>query len=291
MAYNPTNAPAHITDFDGLRKWMEEELRNLAQNYADDFQESGGNVSSVQAEVDAAEVAIAALDTRIDAVELELPLKIKTIVKQTFGAAGTYTPTTGMVFCIIECVGNGGGGGGVAGAANWTIVGGGGGGGSYARKLCTAADIGASQAVTFGATGTGGTAGANNGVAGGDVAVGTLCIGKGGAGGNGASTALAGLGGAGGVAGTGDLLVPGGRGQFGPQVNNSVTFLPGSSGGGSHFGEGGVAAVLPGTSSTPGAAASLYGGGGGGACAQNSASNVAGGAGALGVVFITEYCV
>lgn len=36
MAYNPTNAPAHLETFDGLRKWIEEELRNLAQNYADD---------------------------------------------------------------------------------------------------------------------------------------------------------------------------------------------------------------------------------------------------------------
>src|SRR5215471_2028348 len=46
-----------------------------------------------------------------------------------FTASGTYTPTAGMVMCIIECVGGGGGGGGVVGTANYSLAGGGGGSG------------------------------------------------------------------------------------------------------------------------------------------------------------------
>ena len=83
---------------------------------------------------------------------------------QTFTSSGTYTPTSGMRHCIIECVGNGGGGGGTAtAAASFYNGGGGGGGGGYARKFATAATIGSSQTVTFGATGTGGVAGNNTG--------------------------------------------------------------------------------------------------------------------------------
>ena len=35
----------------------------------------------------------------------------------TFASSGTYTPTAGMVYCVIECVGGGGGSGGVSGSA------------------------------------------------------------------------------------------------------------------------------------------------------------------------------
>src|SRR5574338_310828 len=63
---------------------------------------------------------------------------INKVVVQTFTANGTYTPTTGMVYCIIECVGGGGGGGGTsnsaAGSAGCAASGG---AGAYSRKYAT----------------------------------------------------------------------------------------------------------------------------------------------------------
>src|SRR6266704_5700871 len=106
--------------------------------------------------------------------------KISKIVVQKFTSSGTYTPTAGMTYCIIEALGGGSGGGGCdgrGGTANG--VSGGGGAGGRSIKFSTAAIIGASQTVTIGAAGTGGAAGANNGGAGGDTSVGALCIGKG----------------------------------------------------------------------------------------------------------------
>src|SRR5260221_4512350 len=53
--------------------------------------------------------------------------KIKTVTQQTFTGSGTYTPTSGMAFCIIECLGAGGGGGGTGGdGINYFGAGGGG---------------------------------------------------------------------------------------------------------------------------------------------------------------------
>src|SRR6266487_1866056 len=85
--------------------------------------------------------------------------RFNSIAIQKFTANGTYTPTPGMRFCIIEAVGGGAGGGSVASAAADIYVGGGGGAGSYSRALSSAAQIGASQAVTIGSAGTGGAAG------------------------------------------------------------------------------------------------------------------------------------
>jgi hypothetical protein len=78
---------------------------------------------------------------------------VSTIVTQVFTTPGaaTYTPTAGMIFCIIECVGGGGGGGGGVASGSGSGLssgGGGGGGGGYSRSLATAATIGASKAVT-----------------------------------------------------------------------------------------------------------------------------------------------
>ena len=62
---------------------------------------------------------------------------------QTFRCkCGTYTPTSGMKYCIIECWGSGAGGAGVANSAGTTIlVAGGGGAGSYSRTVATAATM------------------------------------------------------------------------------------------------------------------------------------------------------
>lgn len=65
MAYNPTSAPAHIEDFDGLRKWIEEELRNLAQNYADDTKLLDEGTGSVATD-------LAALEARVTDTEADI---------------------------------------------------------------------------------------------------------------------------------------------------------------------------------------------------------------------------
>jgi hypothetical protein len=139
-------------------------------------------------------------------------LAIKTVKVQKFSASGTYTPSPGMVYCIIECWGGGGGGGGVIGATAYTCTSGGGGAGGKSIKYATAADIGASKAVTVGAGGGGGT-NAASGVNGSDTSVGALCVGKGGAGGTFCSgTAALPTGGPGGLAGTGDIIGTGAPG-------------------------------------------------------------------------------
>lgn len=209
---------------------------------------------------------------------------INQVVTQVFTGSGTYTPTTGMKYCVIECVGGGGGGGGTANSGATASLGvGGGGSGSYSRKTSTAAAIGASQTVTIGAAGT---AGANTGGAGGnggDTSVGTICIGKGGTGGGGSGTGF--TGGAGGVAGTGDFVPVGNSGGSGIiTVTSSSSALSGF-GAASYMG-GGVAGRTTQGAGTNGAA---YGAGGSGAFSTAAGGAAAGGTGAAGVVIITEY--
>ena len=201
------------------------------------------------------------------------------IVVQTFTSNGTYTPTSGMKYCTIECWGAGGGGGGATYGASQNSSGGGGGAGGYSRKTVNAATIGASKAVTIGTLGAGGAAGANTGTAGTATSVSTICVANGGAGGIGAAAPGSGDGGAGGTAGTGDIAAIGMNG-FKGGVGASGLFGAGAS---TILGSGGA----PGNTSN-GASGSGYGTGGGGANTQNSASK-AGGNGTKGYVIITEY--
>ena len=212
---------------------------------------------------------------------------------QVFTSTGTYTPTKGLVYCIIECVGGGGGGGGAgaSGATNQNTSGGGASGG-YSRKASTAATIGSSQAVTVGAAGAAGASGANNGGAGGATSVGAICIANGGGGGGGSSAASWAFGGTPGAAGTGDLTL---LGQYGGSGcgGGTITTIGFTSGGGgnSMFGPGALGQSQPVSASGTGNAASAgaYGGGGGGAMSYAASGAAAGGAGQTGIVVITEY--
>lgn len=209
-----------------------------------------------------------------------------TISKQVFTGSGTYSPSVGMISCIIECVGGGGGGGGVNNANVSHCYGGGGGGsGSYSRTLSTAAAIGASKAVTIGAAGAGGAAGANSGAAGGTTSVGTICIANGGGGGTYASSSSTGPGGAGGSVGTGDLAAAGNSGGQGCYIQTTAVISNSGFGASSHFGGGGAA-----TLQTNGVAAGNYGGGGSGGSVFQTVNTASGGNGSAGVVIVTEYC-
>lgn len=204
---------------------------------------------------------------------------------QVFTSSGTYTPTSGMIYCIMECVGSGAGGGGCASSATLSSAGGGGGAGGYSKKFASAATVGGSQTVTVNAAGTGGTAGNNPGTDGGSVSIGAICIANGGTHGNGAAAGTGANGGAGGNAGTGDVTATGEAGGVG--VGASTFEVVGAAGGNSIWGAGGQGQV--GTGAATGSNGRLYGGGGAGGLSGVNAGTAAGGNGALGIAIVTEY--
>lgn len=217
---------------------------------------------------------------------------INTVKRSIFVGSGTYTPSTGMVYCVVECVGGGAGGGGSGNsAAGVQSTAGGGGGGAYSRITLTSATVGVSQVVTVGTGGAGGIAGNNTGGGGLDTSLGALCIAKGGTGGTGNSGGTIPAGGAGGAraSGTGDITISGQSGQYGT-ANGGSLFVPTGGGGNSGltFGAGGIALNVAGV--TTGSAGLLYGGGGAGGQSYNAGGTAAGGAGAAGIIIIQEYC-
>ena len=216
---------------------------------------------------------------------------VKTVKKvPPFTSSSTYTPSAGMLYAIIECVGSGGSGAGGTGALGAFYNGGGGGSGGYSRTIASAASVGVSQVVTVGNGGTAPAAGNNNGNAGGDVSVGSLCIGKGGSGGLYAAAAQSGVGGGGGVSGTGDLTISGSYGLSGTYANTTLVVTLAGSGGNSFFGGGAAPVSQSGSgTTTTGSNGGNYGGGGSGGNANNVASTFGGGNGGKGVVFITEF--
>lgn len=214
--------------------------------------------------------------------------KSLSIVHQAFTANGTYTPTSGMVYCIIECVGGGGASGGApATGATQVSCGSGGAGGEYARGVYSAATIGASQTVTIGAGGTGasGTTGGN----GGTTSVGAVITAAGGTGGAVAGPAAAISSGyvAGGTGGSGgDLYIPGGIGQ-GSSASFGTFFFPGD-GGSTPFGMGpsGEAGAA-----SSGIAGTGYGSGPSGQVNNQSTAAQTGVNGKAGYVLVTEFVI
>lgn len=220
------------------------------------------------------------------------------IVTQVFTANGTYTPTTGMKYCIVECIGGGGGGGGSATTSSiQTSAGAGGGGGEYTRTILTATDIGASKAVVIGSGGTAGAATGGNGGNGGTTSLGgTLASAVGGNGGSGmaaqggSATATAGSGGTGGI---GTFAIRGQNGQESIALYIATAYNVSSGCGGSPgvYGVGGYSSQRVATSGgvATGNVGSGYGSGGGGACSSISASGAAGAVGRAGAIIITEF--
>lgn len=214
------------------------------------------------------------------------PLVVST---QVFSATATYTRRTGLIYAIIECLGSGGGGGGGTGTAGTLNIGGGGGAGSYSRAIASAATIGATQAVTVGALGTGGAAGNNNGTAGGDVSFGSLCVGKGGSGGTFGASNTPGVGGTGGVTGTGNIIVTTGMsGQTPIAASISTVNSPIAFGGSSIWGSGGKGVVVT-AGGAVSSAASGFGSGGSSGGNINNISVFAGSNGTAGYVIVTEF--
>lgn len=217
---------------------------------------------------------------------------ISSVATQIFTASGTYTPTTGMIFCGVEVVGGGGAGGGAPGGAPSNLTGGsGGGGGGYSQSVFSSATIGVSQAVTVG-TGGAGVSGAP-GNAGGTSSLGVLVSASGGSGGtvfDDNSGPLSTAGGDGGNVFTGTVQISGTAGGSAFVLN--ATGLIGGCGGSSGIAGGGGLGIIvnsAGSTTTPGNTGGKYGGGGSGALRTGLGASSAGGNGADGVVIITEY--
>lgn len=211
------------------------------------------------------------------------------VTRQIFTSSGTYTPTPGMVFADIICVASGAGGGGTtASSTGMQASAGGGGAGEVALKRVTAADVGASKAVTVGAGGAGAAAGNNSGTNGSDSSVGSLCVAKAGNGGAGNNLNSGSAGGSGGIGGTGDLLLtgqPGGDGAGGIGIDYDTCSGEGGTPG---FGYGAGGRQLRSTSSA-GRNGTGYGAGGSGGMDRGGASARGGGSGSQGIVIILEY--
>jgi hypothetical protein len=214
---------------------------------------------------------------------------------QSFSVSGNYiyTPATGMLYVIVECVGGGGGGGGVYGQSGSTSsVGSGGGAGGYVRFFATAAQIGSSQAISVGSGGT--SAQSAGGSAGGNTTFGSLITARGGSGGGTVQQTSTGPvpGGSGGsVSYSGVTLMALIGGQSGQVafLNPSASLAFPGSGGSTVLGVGGY---CPGgylnLSGNPG---NGYGAGGSGAVNGPYGGGVSlpGGSGAGGALFITEF--
>lgn len=215
------------------------------------------------------------------------------IAVQIFIASGTYTPTSGMGNCVIQCWGGGGAGGGTptTGVAS-SAIGAGGGAGGFSQSYVSAATIGASQSVTIGAGGTG--ASNTAGTAGGDTSVGAIVIaigGSGGAVGTGTGVGYTVAGAAGGVVGTGNISLPGNSATRGFNAAGTVSVVYGSAGGTTALGGGVQEVAATGANSTAGnsAAANTGSGGGGAVGGNNTGTARAGGNGGSGLVIIYEY--
>lgn len=228
---------------------------------------------------------------------------ITQITRQVFTSSGTYTPTTGMVYCDVEMVGGGASSGSSpsAGSANASASGGGG-AGEYAKGRFTLAQIigaGTTASIVIGAAGTAPVSGAHNGNNGGNTTltanagVGSLLLSA--IGGTGSTTgAVSGAlvyqsGGAGGTGGSGgDYRKPGQAGFFGMSYEgNSQAIAIGGAGGSSQFGAGGQ--DQGNATNFAGNAGTGYGSGGGGSGSNGTQAAVQGGAGTAGLVVITEY--
>ena len=221
---------------------------------------------------------------------------------QTFTTSGTYTPTAGMLYCIVEALGGGGGGGGSQTVSTFSyIISGGGGAGGYCRSVLTAADIGASQTVTIGIGGAGGAGGGTTtGATGGDTTFGSILTANGGVGAAGGSGFVTTGGGTGGAASGGDINVygqagfvgaigGGGSGQFWGITPLGGNSQYGSSGAGAPSYVGSASVAL-----TDGASGIGYGSGGCGTLnfygsGGSGTKNTTGGSGASGLVIITEF--
>lgn len=225
-----------------------------------------------------------------DATNVVIGNSMRGVTQQSFASSGTYTPTPGTRFVIVEEVGGGGGGQIGNGVPPAQIFGGGGGGGGeFARGVFTAAQIGASQTVTIGAAGTAATVIGTPAGNGGTTSIGSLLTSIGGNGAPSYPPTDICVGGTGGTGGTGTgAHIPGGDGANGG-YSPAGGLVGGGSGGGSFYGLGGHGAAGGNGVYYAARAGQAPGSGGGGGGIPLGTVGVAGADGAKGFVLITEF--
>lgn len=213
------------------------------------------------------------------------------IAYQLITSTGTYTPTAGMLYALVEVVGGGAGGGSASASTSGTgsSTGSGGGGGEYRAAIYSAATIGASQSVTI----NGGGASASNG---GTTVFGALITSNGGTAGStvtkSTTVTFGAAGGAGGTGGSGGtIVIPGGAGGSGWCSPVGAVYESGYGGSSQLAGSVASLIVLNGGSNqaTVGTAGTGYGGGGSGGLSYGNSAAANGGAGSGGCVKITEF--
>jgi hypothetical protein len=215
------------------------------------------------------------------------PTSGKVTVIVTTGA-GTFAPDAGARALFVELWGGGGGGGGAV-APSGCAAASGGGGGAYGSKWITS-PLQGTYNVIVGNGGAGGNLSGGNGSPGGDTSwAGGPFAANGGAGGIGDATGGLGVGvvrvgASGGAPVLSQLGMNGGDG--GDSIRWDATH--GRSGDGGEGASGGGGAKGRNTEGT-GVAGNTYGGGGGGALSYSNAPGFAGGAGAQGVIRITQF--
>lgn len=219
------------------------------------------------------------------------------VVVQTFYPAGsyTYTPTAGMIYCIVEVSGAGGAGGGVPSTGLAQIaLSTGGAGGTYCKSLYSAATIGSSQSLVVGAGGVG-VSNANGG-AGGNSTFGSLITAGGGGGGDvgGAfATSLSGVspGNDSFPAASSGANILSVTGQIATAAFYVTGLAQGGFGGTSFFSPQATCSTVY-FNSLNASFNSGYGAGGGGTGvgSPQSKSAFAGSNGADGIIIVTEYC-
>lgn len=219
-------------------------------------------------------------------------------VVQRFTSSGTYTPTAGMRYAIIEGYGAGGAGGTTStGSIVAVSAAGAGGSGGYTHVMATAAQIGASLALTIGVGGVASATPSTTGPTGGNTVVGSMFTCGGGLGGVPTAAIVGALGASGGLGGVGgtDSTVTGCtfiRGVDGRHGENTIVLsgtILGGRGGDTIIGRGGYPTTsVTATTTTPVNAAG-FGAGGSGAAVNGLVGSAKGGNGTPGLVIITEY--
>lgn len=227
-----------------------------------------------------------------DAASVNSALGISGRLKQivTITSSGTYTPSSGTSFLVVEGWGGGGGGGGAGSSSGNASVGGGGGAGGY--FFGTISSVSSSYPIVIGAAGVAGTPTVIGG-SGGTTSFGSsLFTAIGGSGGQSYSAAQSSPqggsgGGVGGGATGGVVNSKGMNGSIGLWPSASIGFSGG--GGTDRLGSGGSQAIIALSSYSAGSAGVGYASGGGGAVSSNGATASNGGAGTPGIIMVYEY--
>jgi len=226
--------------------------------------------------------------THLQGVSISALATINTIKVSRFLTPGTftYTPTTGLQFAVIECLGSGGGGGNDSnGATSTASIGSGGSSGGYSRDIEPAANLLPNQTVVVGA-------GGGSQAVGNASSLGVFCQANGGPAGNGASGGTIANAPAAAGAGTGNLIAVSGNPGFPGLLITSPTnvYMGAGQGASSHFGGGASAANVGNGGFGNGLNATGFGSGGSGAWGYYGVTATSsGGAGSGGAVIVTEY--